>query len=341
MPFQIVIPTRDSAKWVLQFLAAYREIGAEPLYLVDARSTDATETLLRTAGARIEMVRMDSNFVEGGMIEAASRTAKQDWVLRIDDDELPSRQLLLWARETGCQASVQGWMLSRRELMRDGDGISYSRLRSHYHTPQKPRFLNAQLRLYRHKEVDYIREIHTPGFKARSIDFAPQEAYFIHCDALVRSAGERIEKLRRYEKDCPGSSWRFCYNNLPELSPRSDHDPARLETEEFDRFLASLPMPPETQDIALSEDELAMLRGHTEAFNRALDAGQRRFKMMERGGFTNKRLAGLLCTLAGALKPWETYLPVRLRLAETIHQLGSDMWYCAELREQRAANGQT
>jgi hypothetical protein len=133
MRFELVIPTRSSARWVLRFLEAYRSLGIEPFYVVDVRSDDGTEALLRSAGARLASYEPKANFVEAGMIEFASRSVKRDWSLRMNDDEFPSRMLLSWAEEIGCLSDKVHWTLSRRELLRHDSEIKYSQLESHYH----------------------------------------------------------------------------------------------------------------------------------------------------------------------------------------------------------------
>ncbi len=91
MRFEVMIPTRNSERWILSFLKAYRDLDVEPLYIVDGRSDDATEALLRSANARVVTFEPMGDYVEAGMIEFGSSLAQTDWVLRMDGEEFPSR----------------------------------------------------------------------------------------------------------------------------------------------------------------------------------------------------------------------------------------------------------
>jgi hypothetical protein len=346
MPFQVVIATRNSAPWVLHFLAAYRDLGVEPLYIVDTRSDDATPALLRAAGANVVLFTPDRDSLEAGMIQYASEHVAEDWILRIDDDEFPTAELLRWSRQTGCKSAVHSWALSRRELIRDGDGIAYSRLWSHYHTPARPDFLNAQVRLYRHRDVAYIEEIHTPGFIAASVDFAPQQAYFVHFDVLLRSLEARIEKLRRYERSWPGSSWKFGTHYLPELLPRQLNNPAPIETHAFDRLLACLPAVPQTDSVTLTVEELRIMHASPfdrEAFRLAVAAERRWGRQVMRLArrieerVANRHLAGFLCGLAKALRPFTKGLPAIPAFLGKIDRAGIRMRNRAEARRRPQA----
>src|SRR3984885_5126017 len=323
MCFEIVIPTRNGARWLGQFLAAYRKLGFEPLYIVDERSNDGTEELLRSAGARLALCRMKANFPEGGMIEFASRLVEQEWILRIDDDEFPSRQLLRWANETGCKANVECWSLSRLLLLRYEDGIKYSRLRRHSHSGKE--LIDPQNRLYRHRHVEYCNEIHSPGFKIRHMRFAPPHAFLVHCDVLLRNSKERLEKLRRYEAAVPGSSWKFGFHSLPEFFPRIDQRPAPLPTGEFDPLLAALPQP-QTSPVTLSEEERRTM--HLAA--KELARKDRRLL----SPFANRTFAEFICTMGkavGLLGAW----PPADGVARWLRRYGADLHWGAELRKMR------
>jgi hypothetical protein len=103
--------------------------------------------------------------------------------------------------------------------------------------------LNPQVRLYQHARVDYIEAIHTAGFQASFSDFAPQDAYFLHFDCILKSPAERLEKVRRYEVIKPGFGWKFGYHYLPDLFPEVDQRARALEAPEFNALFAALPTP--------------------------------------------------------------------------------------------------
>jgi hypothetical protein len=323
MRFEIVIPTRNGARWLGQFLAAYRKLGVEPLYIVDARSDDRTEVLLRSAGARTALCCMEADFPEGGMIEFASHLVEHDWILRIDDDEFPSQRLLVWAEETGCRASVDCWSLSRLPLLRYEGGIKYGRLRSLHHSGKE--FIDPQNRLYRHRRVEYCDELHSAGFKTHRMHFAPADAFLVHCEVLLKNAKERLEKLRRYEAGAPGSSWKFGYHSLPELFPRVDRRLAPLPNDEFDALLVSLPQP-QAARVTLTEDERRTIRVAAKALARK----DRRLKSL----FANKKFSEFVCTSGKAIGFLDQWFPAQ-GIAQRLHQYGADLHWGAELREMQ------
>ncbi len=333
--FKIVIPTRDSARWIGQFLKAYRAIGIEPLYIVDSRSHDQTEATLREAGADILSFEPRADFVESGMLAFASQMVSVDWIFRIDDDEFPSLDALRWAQEVGCQSNVTAWYLSRRELLRKNDEIAYCRLWSRFYMQSNHSYLNTQLRLYRHKDVTYYEEIHTPGFKfEENTSFAPQEAYFIHCDVLLRNMGERLDKLRHYERQRSGSSWKLAYNYLPEPLFSNEQPVTPIGTDEVNSLLASLPKPVTALQAALTPDEWRIVQHSTAELRQSLETGPRRAHMME-SKLTIRPIAWVLCALATIVAPFDHVLPKRRGFASRLRQLGTDLWYCTDVKRSQ------
>jgi hypothetical protein len=51
--FRMVIPTRDSAPWIVALAQAYERVGVRPLFVVDSRSSDGTCGELHRAGADV------------------------------------------------------------------------------------------------------------------------------------------------------------------------------------------------------------------------------------------------------------------------------------------------
>ncbi len=327
MQFEIVIPTRNGGRWLGQLLEAYRKLGVEPLYIVDERTNDNTHALLRKMNARFVDYLPRGDFVESGMIEAASQFATKEWIFRFDDDEFPSSELLRWANEVACQTDADGWSISRLTLLNVDHEIKYSRIETQYYSPV-PDLCGPLVRLFRHRHVEYSSIIHSPGFASkRPWQFAPATAYFLHLDILLRSAGERLEKLRRYEEIEPNSSWRFAYHYLPDLFPEIDQKPAPLPTDEFDDLLASLPLPAE-QPYALNKKERAQMQVSAEEFTTIYKRRWRR----QRSPLARKKIAEFFCTLGKSVTSVECRLPARFNLGHFIHDYGTDLFSGAESR---------
>ena len=258
LKYKIVIPTRDSARWIAGFLSAYRALGVEPLYLVDTRCSDDTAAILTAAGARVEPMHLERSFVEG-VLPKIPALISENWVLRLDDDEFPSHALLEWLQHIRPQPHTDAFGLSRRELMIDAGTLHYSQLEDFYFDRAAPLRHNPHQRLYRPASVAYEDRIHTSGIIPQSQDYAPQDAYFVHFDWILRSAEERVEKLRRYERTESGAGWKFAHFYLPELHSRDDLRLLPLETSEFDALVAQLPQHENPDRVLLSLDEIKAL----------------------------------------------------------------------------------
>ncbi len=332
MNVEVLIPTRNGAKWLHQFLTAYRKLGVDPLYIVDARDDDGTEALLRSAGARVAMFQAEADFVEGGALEFASRCVERDWILRIDDDEFPSAKLINWAREEGCKANVDCWGISRLNLLETKDGIRYSRIETQFHS--HPRIVDGQFRLYRHRHVHYQRKIHMAGFTFSTACHAPEGAFLIHCDLLLRNVNERLEKLRHYEAIEKGSSWKFAYHYLPELFPKVDHRLAPLTTTEFDSLFNSLPRPQPAPFKLTAKERKAILIATREQqlFIRRQWSGSTRQARLLNTPLANKTLAEFVCTAAKAARVLERGLPKSMHSSAWLQKLGDDLYNASGIR---------
>jgi hypothetical protein len=241
--FKVVIPTRDSARWIGTFLNSYRILGIEPIYIVDTRSEDATLDILRDMSADLIPFTPAGDFVEAGMIEFGSRQAGAEWILRLDDDEFPSAALLRWVSSIGVKSLNQAWNISRRELFHHDGDIFYSRSPGCFRHPQAPGYLGPQGRLHHVERVKYINRFHTVGFESpRFFPLAPENAFFVHCSCLLRTPVERWEKIRKYEEIEPLSTLRLADEYLPELYDLAYHDAKRDGLEEFAELFDALPI---------------------------------------------------------------------------------------------------
>lgn len=238
--YQIVIPTRDSSKWVGSFLKAYRNLGIEPLYLIDTRSKDGTAHILHSMQAHVAFVTPAFNRVESILCELP-QYVEQDWAVRFDDDEMPSKALVEWLDENITSFERPVVAMSRRDCLLKEDQLFYSRLEAYYFLKDHPHYLDPQWRAFRHREVVYRDVIHTPGFELDAHhQLAPQEAYFIHLDWVLRTFEERLAKLKSYERQTKGGGQKFAHFYLPELHHPRDLRLTELDTDEFDQLALSV-----------------------------------------------------------------------------------------------------
>lgn len=249
--YQIVIPTRDSARWIAFFLKAYRNIGVEPLYMVDTRSADNTAQILQSMQAHMEFVTPLFDRVES-MLSCVPQFVEQDWVIRFDDDEMPSKALIEWLDVNISSFTRPVVALSRRDCVLVDNQLFYSRLKDYYFLESHPCYLDPQWRAFKHREVIYNDAIHTPGFIVDSDhQLAPQEAYFVHLDWILRSYEERLAKLESYEKQTKGAGRNFAHFYLPESHHPPDLRLTALETDEFGLLAQSVTAPNPNQALTL------------------------------------------------------------------------------------------
>jgi len=241
--FKVLIPTRDSARWIGIFLDAYRKVGIEPFYVVDTRSADSTLDILRRKQADLIPFAPSADFAEAGMLEFGARHAGVDWLLRVDDDEFPSRALLRWISSVGAKSLNQIWYISIRSLFVCDAAIYYSRRPGNFAHPQASAFLQPQLRLFHAKRVAYLNKVHTPGLqKPMYASFAPQDAFLIHCSCLLRTPAERWSKIQKYEAIEALSTLGLADEYLPEFFSLEHHNARRDGLDEFAELFESLPI---------------------------------------------------------------------------------------------------
>jgi len=237
--YRIVIPTRDSARWIAAFNEAYELLRIRPLYIYDTRSTDATRQVLDGLRAEVVAVTPQVDRVEA-MLSVTRHAVDTEWVIRFDDDEIPSRTLIDWLDRVLPTIQHSSVAFSRSDANFRADRLIYSRLEDYYFHPQDPTYLDPQWRGFRPRHVTFRDTIHSPGFSPTQFTTAPARAFFVHFDWSLRSFNERIAKLLRYERQHPGAGWGSAKFYLPELHAEHDLRWTAFETDEFNDFARRL-----------------------------------------------------------------------------------------------------
>jgi glycosyltransferase involved in cell wall biosynthesis len=334
--YRVIIPTRDSARRIGQVLDAYRRIGVEPLYIVDARSSDGTLKLLQDLGSSCIPFTPHGVIAEAGMIEFGSRAAGTEWVLRMDDDEFPSQKLLDWVAKVGTRSSKPFWGVSRRDVCLRDEGFVYSRWPARNVWTGDCFCLNAQLRLHRVDAVRYIERLHTPGFETPPPHaYAPEDCFFIHFNAVVRSASDRVAKLRRYASLDEKLAWRFVDENLPELTDPAIHNYASDGLDEFSSLLETLPSPANDARYELTERErMLMAQGAQSWLADTVRAMQETMRVMQEELSREREASWLRLVPRPLLRPLAEFLLTMGRRigSRTISEIGLRTWNFQKLR---------
>ena len=228
----VVIPTRDSARHIGIVLDHYRRAGLPVQVFVDAASADDTLAVCRRSGHRTEVIDNPEGRTEA-MVAGMSAGAATDWVLRLDDDELPTDAMI--RAVNACVAAdpraTHAFRL-RHCCLAAGGGLAAVRF---YEDPP-----HDQLRLYHRRHVRFDTGLHSPGIDPENRQVAPPDAFFVHLQWIVKSYAERAQKIARYDVQRPGagSEWRDYYlveDNAPALATAY-----RLPAPEFTRAARAL-----------------------------------------------------------------------------------------------------
>src|SRR5271154_2544360 len=94
---KIIIPTINSAHYIDLILSYYQKINLPVTVFVDSKTTDETASIAARYTREVVPFVNPATRV-GEMIEGMSRHCCSRWVLRIDDDELPSTRMLEFVR---------------------------------------------------------------------------------------------------------------------------------------------------------------------------------------------------------------------------------------------------
>ena len=211
----VVVPVCNAERWISRVCDGYDALRLRPLFIVEARSTDKSLAILLARNARVFTAQGKKPYVES-LLSGIIPYLSSRWVLRLDDDELPSSAMLRWiagnVEDIGEQAVAfpRLWVHRNRCAgweTTDCKGVGGAWGADH------------QTRLFRPAAVTPTGTIHTPGFEASTI-LAPSEARIYHLDWIVRGYNDRLEKIEHYERLEKGKGNRFAAYYLPE-----EHDP--------------------------------------------------------------------------------------------------------------------
>jgi hypothetical protein len=254
-PCRLFIPTRDSANWIGLILDFHLSRGLKPLVVIDSRTADKTREIVASKGLSFLEFAPRGDFPEAGMLEFAAQHANADWIFRLDDDELPSRELINFVWKKGVKSKNQCWFIERRELYWEKGRVVFSRSPGKYPLPDYPYCLHPMARLFHVDRVEYLEEVHTTGFRELKLyDFSPPEAFFVHLNCLVHNFDMRLNKVLDYERIKPGVTWELADEYLPELFDADHHNSSNEGLGEFRKIIAEL------RDFAwMSPEQLARI----------------------------------------------------------------------------------
>lgn len=229
----LVVPTINSANWLEHLIAFYAELGVPVVFAVDRRTADGTREVIREKGGAFFEVGGEHRRVEA-LLPAIVAGVDTDWILRLDDDELPSPMLLEFVDRAVEASADSPWWFPRVHLRFEAERreLEYSQFIAF--GPLAGSDLQGRLLAKRHIQFD--DSLHCPGFVPHERRAAPPEALLFHFDWVLRSLSARLDKVRTYEAQDRERARACAHFSLYETIPESWHLFAPLADERYRRF---------------------------------------------------------------------------------------------------------
>jgi glycosyltransferase involved in cell wall biosynthesis len=136
-PLSVLVPVKNEAANLRDCLASLS--FAEDIVVVDSASTDGTQSIAESAGARVVQFAWNGKLPRKKNWALENVSWHHEWVLIIDADERITPELGREVREAICRTDVDGFYLNRRFWFLDG-WINHSGY-----------FPSWNLRLFRHR----------------------------------------------------------------------------------------------------------------------------------------------------------------------------------------------
>jgi hypothetical protein len=209
--FDTIVATRDAAGWVFAISLCLRRLGLRPIYFVDRRSGKVFQLASRAVlGAT--PISSDVPRVEG-LLEGMVGQAQAKWIFRLDDDEVPSRELIEWLSTYLQTAPPCIIGIPRYSVFIDRGVVKRTSL-----LPGVADSRDCQYRVFPREGVRFTTAMHSPGIilDGHDVRTAPEGCCIYHMDWLVRSQWERRQKVAAYDRHWKNGGSAFRRFIIPE-----------------------------------------------------------------------------------------------------------------------------
>ena len=220
LPLSICIFTRGRSSRLPSLMAQLRHLAAEIVVALDDRAEAEADSLTAVADQVVLFPHRDPG---DSAIPWLHAQCQSEWIFNVDDDEVPSRALLLELPEL-LAADVTHWWLPRRWLF--GSVATF--------LDEPPWVPDYQLRLYRNDPatLHFSDQFHRPVVASGPAGFARSPLW--HLDCLLNTFEQRRDKALAYERARRGMRVAGLAHNsgfyLPEL--RADARRGRVPAED-------------------------------------------------------------------------------------------------------------
>jgi hypothetical protein len=229
----LVIPTCNSERWIGQVLDFYTMLEVPVVVAVDRRSSDRTLTIVASKAKNHLLVESEHPRVES-LLPSIVGQIDSDWILRLDDDELPTPALLSFVDQAVDGPAGFSWGFPRAHFRYQPNGslLQYSRF-----LPLGPLAgSDVQWRLFPKRQIRFDDSLHTPGIVAAEARQASSEAFIFHFDWVVRTLADRLEKIERYVRQDGKRARELAHICLYDKVPDSWHMFSTLDNEQYRLF---------------------------------------------------------------------------------------------------------
>ncbi len=192
MSLSVNCMTRGPADRVAAVLALFRPVADEIVVAVDDRAGPDVEWALAPVATRL--LRYPYEEPVDRPLAWIHAQCSGEWVLTVDDDEIPSRGLLDSLRELSSARDVTHYWLPRRWVYPTPDRYLDARP---WRPDYQPRLVLNDLRV-----VSFPAETHVPVAAIGPSRYLETPLY--HLDTVLNSREAREAKARRYERLHPG-----------------------------------------------------------------------------------------------------------------------------------------
>ena len=192
MSLSVNVMTRGPGSRVAAMLALFRGVADEIFVALDDRADEATAQALAAVADRV--IRYPYAEPVDRPLAWIHSECRGDWVLTVDDDEIPSRRLLDTLPFLVAATDVTHYWLPRRWLYPTADRYLDAR-------PWRPDY-QPRLVLNDPRVLNFSDETHVPVAVLGPSRYLTESLY--HLDTLLNSREAREAKAERYEHLYPG-----------------------------------------------------------------------------------------------------------------------------------------
>lgn len=230
-PFSVVIPTKNSARHIDVILEYYRGCGFEPIACVDDSSDDDTLEICRRFGPTVS-IKNPAGYAEF-VLDQVCMSAGGGWVLRMDDDELPTKAMLQECERLATSDNqFRQFGFQRKQCLLSAHGALA-------HLPSAENDTN-HVRLLHASSVEYVTTIHTPGFRTPGEVRVGDHAVFAHLQWIVSPPEKRQKKIAAYDAVQPNAGSAFKEYYLIEQNAEALSGAEQIDFPEFSEPAARL-----------------------------------------------------------------------------------------------------